>query len=47
MRYELEKERLELEKLKANPPEQEIEDDGFVEALKHESKSVWSDEDGE
>ena len=43
-RLEIEKEKLELAKIKINPVTEEIEDDGFIEALKHEGKSIWEGE---
>lgn len=42
---EHERQRLELEKTKINPPEEnDLPDDGFLEAMKGDVKSIWADE---
>lgn len=40
-------EKLELDKKKANGVVEEMEDDGFMEALKGEAEQVWAEEEGD
>lgn len=42
---ECERQRLELEKSKLNPPEEnDLPDDGFMDAMKADTKTIWADE---
>ena len=44
-KLELMKERLEIERLKAGGGNEELGDDGFIDALKESAKEVWADEE--
>ena len=46
-RLEIEMMKLDLAALKLGGQEQEIEDDGFLDALNAESNTLWGDVDGD